>query len=34
MGAIAHSHVRATAPKIPGMCVITPKGSQFSFSFS
>ena len=32
MGVIAHSHVRATAPKIPGnMRAITPKGSQFSF---
>ena len=32
MSAIAHSHMRAIAPEIPGnMCAIAPKGSLFSF---
>ena len=31
MSAIAHSHMRASAPKIPGnMCAIAPKGSLLS----
>ena len=35
MGVIAHSHMRAIAPKIPGnMRALAPKGSQFSFSGS
>ena len=32
MSAIAHSHMRAIAPKIPGnMRAIAPKGSLFSY---
>ena len=31
MGVIAHSHMRAIAPKIPGnMRALAPKGSQYS----
>ena len=32
MSAIAHSHMRASAPEIhENMCAIAPKGSLFSF---
>ena len=35
MSAIAHSYLRANAPKIPNnMRAVAPKGGQFSFLFS